>query len=220
MLASNHQIKASSNPTTMTQAIIRPLSFAEFLETCPDDGKRYELVNGRIIELMATRAHDDVADFIYDAFRDEVRHLKLNYKVTRFGSVRTTRDDGLEQGRTPDVSVIDRDRWNADLKAYTALEEPIQLAVEVTSTNWRDDYLYKLAEYETLGIFEYWIVDHLALGAARYIGTPKTPTISVYQLIDGEYQLQQFRAQDRIQSLTFPKLQLTAPAIFDSVGGG
>ncbi|MEM8809549.1 MAG: Uma2 family endonuclease [Cyanobacteria bacterium P01_G01_bin.38] len=203
----------------MTQAIVRPLSFADFLETCPDDSRRYELVNGQIIELMATRAHGDVADFIYEAFRDEVKRLKLSYKITRFGSVKTTRDDGLEQGRTPDVSVIDRHCWNADLKAYTVLEEPIQLAVEVTSTNWRDDYLYKLAEYEALGILEYWIVDYLALGTARYIGSPKTPTISVYQLVEGEYQLQQFRSQDRIQSPTFPGLQLSTQSIFDAVGG-
>lgn len=204
----------------MPQAIVNPVSFTEFLETCPDDGKRYELVNGQIVDLMATRAQDDIADYIYDAFRDEVKRLKLNFKVTRCGSVKTTRDDGREQGRTPDVSVIDRDRWNADLKAYTALAEPIQLAVEVTSTHWRDDYLYKLAEYEALGILEFWIVEHyLALGAARYIGSPKTPTISVYQLVEGEYQLQQFRAQDRIQSPTFPAFQLSAQSIFDTVGG-
>lgn len=203
----------------MTQAITRPLSFNDFLETCPDDGKRYELVNGQIVEIMATRAHDDVADFICDAFRDEVKRLKLNYKITRFGSIKTMRDDGLEQGRTPDVSVIDRDRWNADLKAYTALAEPIQLAVDVTSTNWRDDYLYKLAEYEALGIVEFWIVDYLALGAARYIGTPKTPTIAIYQLVGGEYHLKQFRGQDRLQSSTFKELQITAQMVFDAVGG-
>jgi Uma2 family endonuclease len=203
----------------MVQATARSLSFAEFVDVCPDDGRRYELVNGQVVELMATRAHDDVADFIYDAFRDEVKLKQANFKVTRFGSVKTLRDDGLQQGRTPDVSVVDRALWNADLKAYTALEEPIQLAVEVTSTNWRDDYLYKLAEYEALGIFEYWIVDYLALGAARYIGSPKTPTISIYQLVDGEYQLAQFRGGDAIASPTFPSLQLTAQAIFDSVGG-
>jgi hypothetical protein len=28
------------------------------------------------------------------------------------------------------------------------------------STNWRDDYLMKLGEYEKLGIAEYWIVDN------------------------------------------------------------
>ncbi len=203
----------------MIQAAVRPLSFHDFIQRCGEDNKRYELVNGQIVEIMATRAHDDVADFIYDAFRDAIKRSGANYKVTRFGSIKTRRDDGLIQGRTPDVSVVDRAIWNADLSAYTALEEPIQLAVEVTSANWRDDYLYKLAEYEAIGIVEYWIVDYLALGAARYIGSPKTPTISIYHWVDGEYQLAQFRKNEAIVSQTFPSLQLTAQAIFDAVGG-
>lgn len=202
----------------MTQAIAPPFSFLNFLETTPEDGNRYELVNGERVQLMATRAHDDVADFIYDAFRDQVKRERLNYKVSRFASVETRRDDGLVQGRTPDVSVIDKAVWTSDPKAYAALETPIQLAVEVSSTNWRDDYLYKLAEYETLGILEYWIVDYLAVGAIRYIGSPKTPTVSVYTLIDGEYQLQQFRQSDRIRSMTFPELAVTASDIFDASG--
>ena len=202
----------------MTQAIAPPLSFLDFLETTPEDGNRYELVNGERVQLMATRAHDDVADFIYDAFRDQVERDQLNYKVSRFASVKTRRDDGLVQGRTPDVSVINKTVWAADPKAYAALEEPIQLAVEVSSTNWRDDYLYKLAEYEALGILEYWIVDYLAVGAIRYIGSPKTPTVSVYTLINGEYQLQQFRGGDRILSMTFPELTVTAAEIFEAAG--
>lgn len=202
----------------MTQALASPLSFQEFLETIPEDGNRYELVNGEQVQLMATRAHDDVADFIYEAFRDEVKRDQLHYKVSRFASVKTRRDDGLVQGRTPDVSVIDKAVWTSDPKAYAALEEPIQLAVEVSSTNWRDDYLYKLAEYEALGITEYWIVDYLAVGATRYIGSPKTPTISVYSLENGEYQLRQFRGSDRIVSITFPALSLTAEAIFHAAG--
>lgn len=203
----------------MAPATVKSIGFSEFIEACPDDGKRYELVNGQIVEMAATRAHDDVADFIYDALRDEVRRTKESWKVTRFCSVRTLRDDGLQQGRTPDVSVVNRALWNSDLRAYAALEDPIQLAVEVTSTNWRDDYLYKLAEYELLGIAEYWIVDYLALGAARYIGSPKTPTISVYCLVDGEYRLKQFRADDLVESLTFPALRMSAQSIFNSVGG-
>ncbi|NJL86679.1 MAG: Uma2 family endonuclease [Leptolyngbyaceae cyanobacterium SM1_1_3] len=202
----------------MPQAITKPLSFVEFLEADPDDSKRYELVNGQLVQLMATRAHDDVADFIYDAFRDQVRRDQLSYKVSRFASVKTMRDDGLVQGRTPDVSVIDKAIWTADPKAYAALEGPIQLAVEVSSTSWQDDYLYKLAEYEALGILEYWIVDYLALGATRYIGSPKTPTLSVYYLENEEYQLRQFRGGDRIVSKTFPHLPLTAAEIFEAVG--
>lgn len=90
--------------------------------------------------------------------------------------------------------------------------------MEVSSTNWRDDYLYKLAEYEALGILEYWIVDYLAVGATRYIGSPKTPTVSIYTLVNGEYQLQQFQGSDRILSTTFPALTLTAAAIFQAFG--
>lgn len=202
----------------MPQAVAPPLSFLEFLETNPDNGNRYELVNGERVQLMATRAHDDVADFIYDAFRDQVKRFNLDYKISRFASVKTRRDDGLVQGRTPDVSVIDRAVWTADPQAYAALEEPIQLAVEVSSTNWRDDYLYKLAEYETLGILEYWIVDYLAVGATRYIGAPKTPTISIYTLESGEYQLQQFRGKEQLVSRTFPALELTAESIFNAAG--
>jgi Protein of unknown function (DUF820). len=46
----------------------------------------------------------------------------------------------------------------------------------LVSTNWRDDYGYKLVDYEALGISEYWIADYLGLGGRRYIGNPKQPT--------------------------------------------
>lgn len=91
-----------------------------------------------------------------------------------------------------------------------------RLAVEVVSTNWRDDYLRKLDDYELLGIPEYWIVDYLALGAMRYIGSPKQPTLSVYQLIDNEYQIQKFRGTDRIISQIFPELSLTVNQIWNA----
>ena len=83
-------------------------------------------------------------------------------------------------------------------------------------TNWSDDYALKLDDYEYLGIPEYWIVDYLALGGRKFIGNPKQPTISVYQLIDGEYQVTRFRSDDRIVSLTFPELNLTVQQIFDA----
>ena len=46
----------------MTQAVAPPLGFLEFLETTPEDGKRYELVNGERVQLMATRAHKARSD--------------------------------------------------------------------------------------------------------------------------------------------------------------
>ena len=74
--------------------------------------------------------------------------------------------------------------------------------------------LVKMADHESLGIQEYWIVDYLGLGGRRYIGSPKQPTITICNLVDGEYDLQQLRRDDRIQSPTFPELQLTVTQIF------
>lgn len=69
-------------------------------------------------------------------------------------------------------------------------------------------------EYEALGVIEYWIVDYAALGGMQYIGTPKQPTITILELIDGEYRQQLFRDTDRIISPTFPTLTLTAAEVF------
>ncbi|MFN6392919.1 MAG: Uma2 family endonuclease, partial [Aphanizomenon sp.] len=90
------------------------------------------------------------------------------------------------------------------------------LVIEVVSTNWRVDYLSKVKDYEEIGIPEYWIVDYLALGGTPYIGNPKKPTISIYDLINGEYQVSQFRENQTIVSRTFPELILTANQIFQA----
>ena len=189
------------------------LTFDQFLEQCPEEGF-YELVNGEIVEVRSTRNHDDVADFIADSFKDEIRRLSLNYVVKNTAVIRTVTKDGTEQGRKPDVSVINRDVWRLNRSDYNALEEPIQLAVEVTSTNWDDDYIDKLDEYQRLGIPEYWIVDYLAIASREYLGNPKIPTIFVFLLnAEGKYQRTQFRGDETIVSPTFPELTLTAEQV-------
>ncbi|MBW4426719.1 MAG: Uma2 family endonuclease [Nostoc desertorum CM1-VF14] len=189
------------------------LTFDDFLEECPEEGL-YELVDGEIVEVRATRNHDDVADFTADSFKDEIKRLNLNYVVKVTAVLRTVTANGIEQGRKPDVSVIDKDVWRSNRSAYSALEEPIQLAIEVTSTNWEDDYIDKLDEYQRLGITEYWIVDYLAIGSREYLGNPKVPTVFVFLLdAEGKYQLTHFRGSERIMSRTFPELALTAEQI-------
>ena len=189
------------------------LTFEQFLEQCPEEGL-YELVDGEIVEVRATRNHDDVADFMADSFKDEIKRLNLNYVVKNTAVFKTITADGTEQGRKPDVSVIDKDVWRSNRSAYSALEEPIQLAIEVTSTNWEDDYIDKLDEYQRLGITEYWIVDYLAIGLREDLGNPKVPTVFVFLLdAEGKYQRTQFRGSERIVSKTFPELALTAEQI-------
>ncbi|NJM60686.1 MAG: Uma2 family endonuclease [Oscillatoriales cyanobacterium RU_3_3] len=200
----------------MIATVTKKISFDQFLVECPENGK-YELVNGEIVQMNSTRNHDDIANFMLFGFNDEIRRLNLNYVANNTAVIRTVNRSGIEQGRRPDVSVIDRDLWRSNRSAYSALREPIQLAVEVTSTNWDDDYLDKLDEYQRLGIPEYWIVDYLAIGSRDFLGNPKVPTVFVYLLdAEGNYQRSAFKESDRIVSPTFPELTLTATQIINA----
>ncbi|MBW4592840.1 MAG: Uma2 family endonuclease [Brasilonema angustatum HA4187-MV1] len=193
------------------------LTFEQFIEQLPDADGRYELVNGEIVRILATRQHDDIADFITDTLNNEVKRLERNYRVSGRIMIRTQTAEGKEQGRQPDVSVVDKTIWSANRAAYSALFEPLQIAVEVISTNWEDDYIDKLDEYQRLGIPEYWIVDYLALGSRNYLGNPKVPTVFVYLLDENRvYQSTAFRANDTIVSRTFPEMVLTAEQVFQA----
>ena len=192
------------------------LTFNEFLFQCPDEG-RFELVNGEIVEMVNTRQHKMIAEFILFTLNDKIRRSHLNFIVTTQVVIKTINKKGIEQGRIPDVSVIDRTLWRSAPADYAALTEPIQLAVEVVSTNWENDYVDKLYEYEQLGIKEYWIVDYLAIGSRNLLGDPKFPTISVHGLNEqGKYERSQFRGDEMIVSPSFSELQITANSIFQA----
>ena len=190
------------------------LTLAQFVERLPDEEGRYELVNGEIMRKLATRRHETIAEFIADTLKAEVRRTQQNYWVSGRIVIRTETSDGIEQGRNPDVSVVDRNIWEAYPSAYSALFEPLQIAVEIVSTNWEDDYIDKLDEYQRLGIAEYWIVDYLAIGSRSYLGNPKVPTVFVYLLDDQKiYQPTAYQGQESIISKTFPELKLTTEQI-------
>ena len=189
------------------------LTFADFLEKYPDGLGIYELVNGEIVKVEATRAHKNVARYLVKSFDRESDRLELDYIVDKDIVFRTVTASGQEQGRNPDVGVVKASVWNSNVRSYGALTEPIQLAVEVTSTNWEDDYVDKLDEYQRLGICEYWIVDYLAIASRAYLGNPKIPTVFVYSLENGSYLVESFRGSERIISKTFPELEITVEQI-------
>ena len=189
------------------------LTFAEFLENYPDGSGIYELVNAEIVKVEATRGCKNVARFLVFGFNDEIRRLELDYIVDKDIVFRTVTARGQEQGRNPDLGVVKASVWNSNVRSYGALTESIQLAVEVTSTNWEDDYVDKLDEYQRLGICEYWIVDYLAIASRAYLGNPKIPTVFVYSLENDRYSVQSFTGNERIISKTFPELEITVEQI-------
>jgi Uma2 family endonuclease len=143
-----------------------------------------------------------------------IRRHNLPYFIPKECVIKLSNETGYE----PDIVVLDETtlgnepRWERE--SVLTRSQSIRLAVEVVSTNWRDDYLVKLADYEAFGISEYWIVDYLGIGGRRYIGSPKQPTFTVCTLVDGEYELQQFRGGDRIISPLFSGLSLTVDQVF------
>ena len=202
----------------MVRALQKPITFAEFMQWKPDS-KRYELHDGAIVEMpQPTGEHEDIVGFLAEKITLEYVRLNLTYSIPKTALVKSP---DSESAYLPDILLLNRSNLVNELlwkkESTVTRGASIPLVIEVVSTNWRDDYYKKYGEYEGIGIPEYWIVDYLALGARKFVGSPKQPTISIYFLVDGEYQVSQFRGIDPIQSLTFPELSLTAEQIFQSL---
>ena len=203
----------------MTQALFKPITVLEFLEWIPENSdKRYELHNGAIVEMsQPTGEHEDVTGFLNIEISSEIKRLKLPYSIPKTALVQSATSDSAY---SPDVLVLNKPALKVEelWAKYSTVQSgaSIPLVVEVVSTNWRDDYYKKMGEYEEIKIEEYWIVDYLGLGGIKYIGKPKQPTLSIYNLVDDEYQVSPFRGEERIISAVFPELNLTAQQIFNA----
>ncbi|MBE8990084.1 Uma2 family endonuclease [Nostoc sp. LEGE 12450] len=203
----------------MTQAIPKLVTFEEFVDWLPENsGVRYELHNRDIVEMaQPVGEHEEVKGFLGIKISVEIQRLGLPYIIPNQVIVRPPEKDS---GYLPDMLVLNRANleneklWKKE--STVSLGASIPLAIEIVSTNWRDDYYLKYADYEEMGIPEYWIVDYAALGGRNFIGNPKQPTITVCNLVDGEYQISKFRDNDRIISQTFPELNLTPNQIFQA----
>lgn len=201
----------------MIATLTTPLSFDEFVDWYPENAtSKYELHNGAIIEMpLGTGEHSSVIGFIAGELHFEIRRGQLPFAIPGDCLLKPSHD---ESGYQPDIIVLNKvqltsePRWHKE--SIITKGDSVGLVIEVVSTNWQDDYLRKVGEYEVMGIPEYWIVDYLGLGGRRFIGNPKKPTLSVYQLVDGEYQVTLFTGNERIESKAFPDLQLSAAEIF------
>nr|WP_199289073.1 Uma2 family endonuclease [Pseudanabaena sp. FACHB-1998] len=201
----------------MIHTLPKVTTFDEFVEFLPENsGVRYELHNGNIVEMaQPVGDHEEVKSFLGVEIPFEIKRLGLPYGIPNQVIVRP---EGKDSGYFPDILVMNRanllnePRWKKE--SILSQGASIPLAIEIVSTNWRDDYHLKFADYEEMGIAEYWIIDYAALGGRNFIGNPKQPTISVCNLVDGEYQISKFQNSDRLISQIFPELNLTANQIF------
>jgi Uma2 family endonuclease len=191
------------------------VTFEEFAQWKPENGK-YELHDGVIVEMpQPTGDHENVVGFLTLEISVDIKQLGLPYFIPKTALIKPPDN---ESGYSPDIMVVNRSNliheplWKKQSTVTQGASIP--LVIEVVSTNWRDDYFTKLGQYEAVGIPEYWIVDYAALGGRRFLGSPKQPTISIYSMVEGEYQIIQFRGDDQIVSPTFPQFSLTPNQIF------
>ncbi len=137
------------------------------LDAMPDDGNRYELIDGLLIATPAP------------GFRHQIMVLRLAVRLC------ATCPEGLQVLTAPfDVAlgpgtVLQPDVLVARSSDFTERDLPVAplLAVEVLSPSTRlYDLNHKRARLERAGCPDYWVVD------------PDVPSVTAWTLVDGAYQ--------------------------------
>ncbi len=191
----------------MTQAKPRFRTIEEYLDYDDGTDTRYELVNGELVEMGAeSTLNTQIAVFLIAAF------LQLGISYSRLGIKQQISVSSREvTAREPDLMIHSEESAIAisgQKQALLTFEMPSPaLVIEVVSPgkpgsdNYERDYVEKPKEYAARGIPEFWQID------------PDRTVMKVLTLKDGVYESREFRGSDKVDSPTFPDLQLTADQI-------
>ena len=129
------------------------------LELFPEDGKRYEIING---ELFVTRAphwkHQEVSGNVYAVLKDWSRKTGLGRSAVAPGIIFSATDSVI-----PDVVWASNQRLEECLDQSGHLTDAPELVIEVLSKGAKDkqrDLELKRKLYSSQGVQEYWILDY------------------------------------------------------------
>ena len=160
----------------------------------PDDGWRYEVIEGELHMAPAPRPkHQEATINLATAMSQFARSKRL-------GKVYTVPIDvllhGLASPVQPDVLFIANDRL--DIVKEEFIEGPPDLAIEVLSpSNWLDDRRTKFRLYARAGVREYWIVD------------PERRTIEVFALRGHSFTLlNRYEPGETVRSEVLPDFEV------------
>jgi Uma2 family endonuclease len=194
----------------MAVATQRRMSLEEYL--IYDDGtdRRYELVDGVLVEMGAESTINTwIAMYLAFAFGG------LGVSPQRCGMKQKIQVNSKQvSARDPDLMIHSEDSALAikgRSEACLRLNEPNPLIViEVVSPgepgteNYDRDYIDKRSEYASRGIPEYWLVD------------PSRSVVLVLTLLGNAYQSATFMGNSVIASPSFPGLVLTAEQVLSA----
>ena len=168
----------------------------------PDDGNRYEIIEG-VLYVTNAPGYDHQFAVMKLAFQFEqfVSENKLGIVLTAPFEVHLSETTRPVQ---PDILFIKADnRPEAGAKFFAGVPD---LIVEVISPNSiRTDRYVKFTAYEQAGVAEYWLVD------------PKTRSVEIHALSGGEYALVgQFTPNETIESKLLAGLTIQTETLFNT----
>jgi Uma2 family endonuclease len=183
------------------------MTLEEFLSYDDGTDKRYELVDGVLVEMGAeSTTNTIIAGFLFGFFLQmglPSYRIGFKQKIEVASRYVTARDPNLIVHTEDSFQAID-ERKEACLK----YGEPNPLIIvevvspgDETKDNYQRDYVQKPEEYADRGIGEFWRID------------PERKWIQIGVLMAGQYQFTVFKGDDIVVSKSFPSLNLTASQV-------
>lgn len=175
------------------------------LEVMPDDGKRYEIIDG---ELYMSRQphyhHQYTCGEILGQLRDWSKRTGAGRAILALGVIFADDDDVA-----PDVIWISDKRLGVALREDGKLHDAPELVIEVLSpglANAKRDQDAKLKLYSRRGVDEYWIVDW------------QRRRVEVFQREAAAlHPIETLHEQDTLSSPLLPGFACVVDSLFDNV---
>lgn len=173
------------------------------LELLPDNGNRYEIIEG---ELYVTRAphwkHQTTCGNFYFELKAWSKITGLGYAAVGAGVIFGDKDDVI-----PDVVWVSKEKYEALIDQSGHLLGAPDLAIEVLSAgtdNEKRDREVKLKLYSSQGVLEYWIADW------------REKKLQVYRRENGVLKLAMtLFVTDTLTSLLLPEFSCSLSQIFE-----
>ncbi len=157
------------------------------LARLPDDGKRYEILDGDlVVSPSPSREHQRAVKYLlFGLARLLDEHGIAEVFLSPFDAILSP-----QRVVVPDLMAVRRER--ASIVRERGVEGAPDLVIEVMSSRPALDRVRKFDLYAKAGIAEYWLVD------------PIGQTIEVYFLVEGSYELAGYYGEGEIaQSVVF-----------------
>jgi Uma2 family endonuclease len=180
---------------------IEPLMTVTDLEAMPEDGNRYEVIEGELFVSCAPGlTHQQISGNIHYLIRSYLEEKAIGLVITTPGLILTQLS-----GVIPDI-VFFRHERSQDIISGERLTGAPDLVVEILSPgteNIRRDRIAKRQLYARHGVAEYWMVD------------PEKLAVEVYRLQNGSLELfATLSDEDELNSPFLPGFSCATAAIF------